>query len=144
MPTKKYFSTCPAFPDDVPTAQLPSISLAKLASQDEDESRQLFHACTALGFFLLDFQGTPEGEAFVEEAEKIFELNEEVHALDYEEKMKHPFKPPDDFFGHPPPPLLAHFSRIAGRNKKAVKSNQRLQLQMRGLRKSRIRCSRSL
>lgn len=100
MPSEKSFGKCPAFPDDVPVARLPRISLAKLVSQDEDESRELFHACNAVGFFLLDFQGTSEGEAFIQEAEKIFELNEEIHALDYEEKMKHAFKPPADLFGY--------------------------------------------
>ena len=99
MPTEKYFGKYPAFPDNVPVAQLPTISLAKLISQDEHESRELFHACNATGFFLLDFRGTQEGEVFIDETETVFELNEKFYALPQEEKIKHAFRPPGDLMG---------------------------------------------
>ena len=100
MPTEKYFNKYPAFPDDVPVAQLPLVSFTKLISQDEQESRKLFQACVATGFFLLDFRGTKEGERILSETETLFEMNAKFHAQDYDQKMKHPFNPPHDIMGY--------------------------------------------
>jgi hypothetical protein len=99
MPTQNYFNKYPAFPSDVPTAQLPRLSLSKLLDYDNAESDALFKACRSMGFFLLDFQGCTEGEMFLQRAERMFDLNEEVNALDVDKLMKHAYQPPHSLFG---------------------------------------------
>jgi isopenicillin N synthase-like dioxygenase len=99
MPTKEYFDRYPTFPSNVPVAELPRLSFAKLQNHDRKESDALFDACRAMGFFLLDFQGCSEGEAFLREAERMFDLNEEVNALDGHELMKYHYNPPHSLFG---------------------------------------------
>ncbi|KJK84809.1 hypothetical protein H633G_11402, partial [Metarhizium anisopliae BRIP 53284] len=47
----------PPFPDDVPTAPLLRLSLAKLRAREPDEVRRFTAACEALGFFYLDLGG---------------------------------------------------------------------------------------
>jgi hypothetical protein len=99
MPTQAYFDKYPPFPDDVPVAELRRLSFAKLLAHEESESDSLFEACRSMGFFLLDFQGCPEGEAFLQKAGAMFDLNEEVNALDVDELMKYAYKPPHSLFG---------------------------------------------
>lgn len=99
MPTQKYFNKYPPFPSDILTTQLPRLSLSKLLNNDEAESDALFKACRSMGFFLLDFQGCAEGETFLKRAEKMFDLNEEVNAIDVDELMKHAYQPPHSLFG---------------------------------------------
>lgn len=99
MPTQAYFDRYPPFPGDVPVAKLPRLSFAKLLARDESESDALFEACRAMGFFLLDFQGCPEGESFLKKAETMFDINEEVNAMDVGELMKYAYRPPHSLFG---------------------------------------------
>jgi hypothetical protein len=103
MPTQTYFNKYPAFPSDVPTAQLPRLSLSKLLNHDlshgKAESDALFKACRTMGFFLLDFTGCPEGESFLEKAETMFDLNQEVNDMEVDELMKYPYQPPNSLFG---------------------------------------------
>lgn len=100
MPTQAYFDRYPSFPGDVPTIELPCLSFAKLLAKEQSESDVLFKVCRAVGFFLLDFQGCSEGEAFLKKAENMFNLNEEVNALDVDELMKYTYKPPHSLFGY--------------------------------------------
>jgi hypothetical protein len=73
----------PPFPNDVPTAHLPRLSLSKLLKYDVSESDAPFTACRIVGFFLLDFQGCSEGEAFLKKAEMMFEgLCQHLHGDD--------------------------------------------------------------
>src|SRR5437879_494085 len=99
MPTQAYFDKYPPFPSNVPVAELPRLSFAKLQDQDREESDALFDACRAMGFFLLDFRGCSEGDAFLKEAERMFDLNEEVNMLNGEELMKYLYQPPHSLFG---------------------------------------------
>ncbi len=100
MPTQAYFRQFPPFPDNVLVAQLPLIAYEKLLTSDPAESIALFDAFRATGFCILDLQGCSEGQTFLKEAEKVFELNEEIHRLDLEEKMKYAFQPPTSLFGY--------------------------------------------
>ena len=97
MPTAKLFSQIPPFPDDVPTADLPHVSLTKLLSNDESESSKLFQACRTAGFVQLNLKGSTEGEALLTEAETLFNVNREVNDLSMEEKMRYAYKPPNLF-----------------------------------------------
>ena len=99
MPTQKYFDKYPSFPSDVPTAQLPRLSFSKLLDDDTNESDALFNACRSMGFFLLDFEGCSEGEGFLKRAGAMFDLNEEVNAMEVDELMKYAYQPPHSLFG---------------------------------------------
>lgn len=104
MPTPAYFSKYPAFPQDVPVAKLPVISLTKLLSDDQNESSSVFETSRAKGIFILDLSVCPVGEEFLKNAEAMFELNEEVNVLPQYELMKHADKPPASLFGYYFPP----------------------------------------
>lgn len=94
MPTQAYFGKYPPFPSDVPVAKLPRLTFAKLLGDEKDESDALFEACRAMGFFLLDFEGCPEGETFLEKAEAMFTLNQEVNTMDVKELMEYSYQLP--------------------------------------------------
>jgi hypothetical protein len=102
MPTARAFAAVPPFPDDVPVYELPRLSLSKLISNEAEQSRALFDTFRTHGFALLDMQGCAQGEALLEEAEKMFEITREVTIdLDLEEKMKYVPTPPV-IFGYAP------------------------------------------
>ncbi|KAH8690689.1 hypothetical protein BGW36DRAFT_389184 [Talaromyces proteolyticus] len=100
MPTDQYFSKLPAFPSDVPIAKLNRLSYAKLLTGDEVESEALFEASRTLGFFLLDFSTCVEGQNFLQRAERMFEINEDVNNLEQDELMKYAYRPPHHLFGY--------------------------------------------
>ena len=50
------FADLPPFPNNVPTAPLLKISLAKLLRHDKEEQNRLWEACCDLGFFYLDLR----------------------------------------------------------------------------------------
>ncbi|WWD18255.1 hypothetical protein CI109_102705 [Kwoniella shandongensis] len=76
----------PPFPDDVKTAPLYSISLAKLEAGDASSSDAFFEACRQLGFFYLDMLGSTLGETIVKEAEKLNKVQQEFFKLPNEVK----------------------------------------------------------
>ncbi|KAE8353100.1 oxidoreductase [Aspergillus coremiiformis] len=100
MPTQTYFDKCQPFPEGVPTATLSRISYAKLLAHETDESTALFNACRDTGFFELDFQDDTAGQAFLQTAEAMFHVTEEVHAMDVAELMKYTYQPPGWLFGY--------------------------------------------
>ncbi len=83
------FATFPPFPDDVPTAPLVTLSLAKLQSApatSNPESQALFDCAKSLGFFYLDMRGSPEGETLLDGAERLHELEKKFFDLSEEER----------------------------------------------------------
>lgn len=88
----------PPFPDDVPTAPLLKLSLAKLQQHDPEEIKRLTRACEDLGFFYLDLRGT--GDAVLEEASRLFDLAEDLYALPLEERQKYDFMHKGSYFGY--------------------------------------------
>ena len=106
MPTATYFNKYPPFPKDIPIAHLPRVSLSKLIANNGAESEQLFEACRANGFFLLDLKACDEGEVMLKDAEYAFDVSERVFEIDQEELMKDAFKPPKVLFGYVLPTLL--------------------------------------
>lgn len=82
----------PGFPSDVPTALLSKLRLQKLISADEEESQKLFESCRNSGFFLLDLQGSSEGERMLRDVGEMFKLAVPLFALDTDTKMKYPLK----------------------------------------------------
>ena len=93
MPTPKCFARVPAFPNDVPIAELQRLELSKLLSGDKAESKALHEACAGFGFFLLDLRGCSEGNTLLEETEVAFDISQELYASSDEEKSKYPSLP---------------------------------------------------
>ncbi|KAK3311876.1 oxidoreductase [Apodospora peruviana] len=56
------------FPDNLPTVELQTVSVAKLLSHDEQESQRIFAFCKDPGFFLLDLTDHPEGVRLLQDA----------------------------------------------------------------------------
>lgn len=116
----------PPFPEDVPTAPLLRLSLSKLIEGDDEEDQRLWHACTELGFFYLQLDQEADSQAlsghlpdnvkgsgvhrvldrrvesahFVKDAERLFEVANEVFALPIEEKARYDLKEKGSYFGY--------------------------------------------
>lgn len=94
------FNNVPPFPSDVPTIDLRCLSYNKLLAEDVAESEQLFKSCKENGFFLLNLQGSNEGDEMLELAKFAFQLSEDLSMKsDKEELEKYAWKPPGSIFG---------------------------------------------
>jgi isopenicillin N synthase-like dioxygenase len=92
------FQNAPPFPDDVPTAPLLRLSLAKLIQRDADEVSRFVRACEDLGFFYLDLSGP--GDSLLADADQLFKTGEELFDLPLEEKKKYDFMHKNSYFGY--------------------------------------------
>ncbi|KAK5445207.1 hypothetical protein LTS15_010298 [Exophiala xenobiotica] len=92
------FQNAPPFPDDVPTAPLLRLSLAKLIQRDADEVSRFVRACEDLGFFYLDLSGP--GNSLLADADQLFKTGEELFDLPLEEKKKYDFMHKNSYFGY--------------------------------------------
>lgn len=90
----------PPFPNDVPTAPLLRLSLEKLLENNIEESARFFQACKDLGFFYLDLRGTPIGDSILNDADRLFDVGEELFELDLEEKQKYDFSAQQSYYGY--------------------------------------------
>jgi isopenicillin N synthase-like dioxygenase len=88
MASQDIFAQYPPFPDDVPTADVPSISLGKLVSGDAAHSRELFEICRTVGFFLLDLTDDASGQAVLQSINEVLGIAKDVFDLDEEEKYQ--------------------------------------------------------
>jgi isopenicillin N synthase-like dioxygenase len=86
MPPLTSHHLLPAFPDDIKTAPLVSVSFKDLENNDSNASTALFKACKELGFFYLDLFGSELGEKIVGESEKLNTLQKEFFELPNEVK----------------------------------------------------------
>ncbi|QSZ28661.1 hypothetical protein DSL72_003160 [Monilinia vaccinii-corymbosi] len=102
MPNAAYFSRYPPFPTNIPIADVPVLSFAKLANNDEHESHALFEASRRIGFFQLDFTGCLFGDEFLKSTEEMFDLNAELYSLPQEELKKYAYNPPISLFRYKP------------------------------------------
>lgn len=106
------FPDLPAFPDDVPQVPLLRLSLQKLIDNDSTELDRLWKACTGVGFFYLDLRhvgphpdnhsGAPalDGETFLSDATKLFDISDTVFDLPVTEKVKYDFRDQGSYFGY--------------------------------------------
>lgn len=78
----------PSFPDDLPTAPIARISLARLEASDAVECQKVLDACCSYGFFYLQLDNET-GKALLEESEQLLILSNEVFSFPLEEKMKY-------------------------------------------------------
>jgi isopenicillin N synthase-like dioxygenase len=100
MASPKLFESAPAFPDNVPTVDLPIISLEKLSTGDDESARAMLAACQSLGFFLLDLRGSSNGDALSKEIDEMFDVAKETLSLPLEEKEKYLHNIPKSFLGY--------------------------------------------
>ena len=95
----------PPFPDNITTAPLVTISLAKLEAGNEDESKAFFEASKNLGFFYMKLEGSSLGERMVDEAEQLHKIQQEFFKRPNEEKEIYSREKIDPFFGYRNVPL---------------------------------------
>lgn len=99
MASQKLFEAIPAFPDDIPTATMSTISLARLNSGDETAVRSLLAACQELGFFLLDLSEDKSGKELIEDIDQLFLVGKEIMDLPGEVKERYRNDYPRSFLG---------------------------------------------
>lgn len=92
------FDNAPPFPDDVPTAPLLRLSLAKLLQRDNEEVNRFIRACEDLGFFYLDLSGP--GDSLLADADELFKVGAALYDLPLEEKQKYDFMHKNSYFGY--------------------------------------------
>lgn len=81
------------FPDNVPTIELPKISLNKLLNEDPGELEKIFKICTRTGFFYLNMMDHPKGKKMYEDACLCCRIGmETLPNLPMEEKNKYPIR----------------------------------------------------
>lgn len=90
----------PPFPDNLPTANLESISLSALQDASSSESNILFESCKHLGFFYLNLTGSALGESILREVEELHLLQQEFYALPHETKDAYGQDKVDPFFSY--------------------------------------------
>ncbi|PLN86017.1 Clavaminate synthase-like protein [Aspergillus taichungensis] len=94
------FNGLPPFPSTVPTAPLLRLSLSKLLTQDETETKRLIEASEEIGFFYLDLQEPSCGNDLLDAADKLFQTGKDLFSLDLEEKQKYDFSGQKSYFGY--------------------------------------------
>jgi isopenicillin N synthase-like dioxygenase len=103
-PVRETFSDLPTFSNNVPTAPLLRISLEKLLHHDQEEQERCWKACCDLGFFYLDLRTSSgqfiDGDALLQDAERLFEVMKGFFDLDVQEKVKYDFKDQGSYFGY--------------------------------------------
>ncbi|KZT59844.1 putative 1-aminocyclopropane-1-carboxylate oxidase [Calocera cornea HHB12733] len=96
------FAALPPFPDDIPTAPLVTLSLAKLQNNDPQEIAEFYKIGKGLGFFYLDLRGCDEGKQLLHDAEALLEVEKQYFDLPLEEKRvsdREVVPGSDSFFG---------------------------------------------
>lgn len=86
--TLHHFNNISPFPSDIPTIELPRISLAKILADDQDESARFFAASKDLGFLMLELDDCSEGKELLQDVSMAFELNHEIMSIDDDEKLR--------------------------------------------------------
>lgn len=105
-PTQDHPAEPPSFPDNIPTAPLLRISLAKLLQSDASEQEKCWRACCELGFFYLDLRsdgsdgGDKGDEALLACVEQLFEAMKEFFDLPVGEKTGYDFAERGSYFGY--------------------------------------------
>ena len=79
----------PPFPDDVPVAYTPRVSLAKLMGGDSTESDHFFDTMKSPGVMMLDLRDCPLGEKLLKDVDNMYKLSVDLFDLPVEEKDKY-------------------------------------------------------
>lgn len=99
MAFQKLFQAIPPFPDDIPTASMSTISLARLNSGDVEAARSVLKSCQDLGFFLLDPSGDAQGNELIEDIDQLFLVSKEIMDLPAAVKEQYLNDYPRSFLG---------------------------------------------
>lgn len=103
-PLESVFITSSPFPDNVPTAPLLRVSLAKLITGDAEEEERCWKACQELGFFYLDLCRSHDDVQFMDgllvSADRLFGTMKQFFELPMEEKVRYDFKEKGSYFGY--------------------------------------------
>ncbi|KAI2601770.1 Clavaminate synthase-like protein [Hypoxylon sp. NC1633] len=102
MASEKLFEGIPAFPTDIPTMPMSTISLASLRSGDVSSARRMLAACQELGFFLLDLREDSQGEMMIEQIDRMFEVGKDMMSLPEDVKQQYLHDIPKSFLGFKP------------------------------------------
>ncbi|KAH6636688.1 hypothetical protein F5144DRAFT_591748 [Chaetomium tenue] len=94
------FDGIPPFPEGLPLAPIAIISHAKLLDGDNDEAVRLLTAAKTHGFLYLNLQDTPQGKAFLAEADQLHAVAKEAFALPLHEKLPHALERGVSLFGY--------------------------------------------
>lgn len=94
----QFFEMQAPFPDDVPTAPLLRISLAKLKARDPDELARFHSACEDLGFFYLNLEDSES--SIIQESQDLFDVGKDLFELPLDEKLKYNFQDQNSYFGY--------------------------------------------
>ncbi|KAE8372043.1 hypothetical protein BDV26DRAFT_302275 [Aspergillus bertholletiae] len=100
MTTQENFPSLPPFPEDITTAPLTRLSLAKLLAHDGPETERLMQACCDIGFFYLDLRNTAEGTTLLATADKLFQTGTELFQLPLAEKQKYDLSAQGSYHGY--------------------------------------------
>lgn len=74
MASANSFEDIPAFPNDVPTAQVSTLSLSGLRAGDSLVAESLLSSAQKLGFFLLNLREDALGRHVIKEMDNLFDL----------------------------------------------------------------------
>ena len=85
------------------TSKLPllvTLPLSKPIEHNHKEQARLYEASKSLGFFYLDLRGCREGEALLQDADGLFEVNKAFFDLPTEVKQQFDFASQGSHFGY--------------------------------------------
>ncbi|KAH7013926.1 hypothetical protein EDB80DRAFT_749500 [Ilyonectria destructans] len=92
----------PAFPNDVPLADIDVISFRKILDHDHGEEIRALNAVRTDGFFYLNLTDSGEGRELITESNQLLELSKEAFNKPPEEKMKYRADRGRSIFGYKP------------------------------------------
>ncbi|KAE8382324.1 hypothetical protein BDV26DRAFT_299709 [Aspergillus bertholletiae] len=90
----------PPFPDNVPIATLPCLSLEKLVARNSGEIQRLVHACEEVGLFYLDLRDVSLASKILGEVDQLFQTAVELFDLPLAEKQAYDFSSRSSHFGY--------------------------------------------
>ncbi|KAI0199280.1 oxidoreductase [Astrocystis sublimbata] len=102
MASTTQFESIPPFPQDVPLADIRTVSLANLRLGDKDAVETLMSSCRGLGFFMLDLHGDHIGGQMINETDQLFDFGKKLMSLPDEEKQRYLHDAPKSFLGFKP------------------------------------------
>jgi isopenicillin N synthase-like dioxygenase len=100
MASESEFASVPPWPSDVPTLELPRVSLQELRAHDPHEEAQLFNSCRQLGFFLLDLSNDDVGNKLMAEISEVLQITREFYAQTDDAKLAYAVNPPERLLGY--------------------------------------------
>lgn len=100
MASESEFACVPPWPSDIPTLELPRVSLYRLRARDTDEEAHVFQSCRQLGFFLLDLSDDDVGTDLMAHIAKVLHLTRAFYAQADDAKLAYAVDPPERLLGY--------------------------------------------